>query len=246
MRLPSPRRGARRTRHGRLWRPPLRRSAAPRLGHDAAVASICDSSRRGRGPRPQKSSAPTRDEFPIPQSPDGLGPLHLDKHECRCNCLWKSKDHVIVFCWPDSRLRPAKGSVGEKGTFSRFAQPETRVARETGFFWICRNALKRPNSAKGIQGNASFFAWIPLVFLALIWRPFAFRLYRRRLAAELAGRAFRQALSFSPKPAASMARWVLFWKLASWPAAKRGTASAIARQTASTQPASDLAKSFRT
>src|SRR5580704_4511311 len=59
-------------------------------------------------------------------------------------------------------------------------------------------------------------------------------------------RAFRQAPGSSPKPAASMARWVLFWKLASWPAAKRGAASAIARQTASTQPASDLAKSFRT
>jgi hypothetical protein len=28
--------------------------------------------------------------------------------------------------------------------------------------------LKRPESAKGIQGNASFFAWIYLVLLALI------------------------------------------------------------------------------
>src|SRR5580693_2802948 len=52
--------------------------------------------------------------------------------------------------------------------------------------------------------------------------------------------------SASPKPAASMARWVLFWKLASCPAARSGAASAIARQTASTQPASYLAKSLRT
>jgi hypothetical protein len=38
------------------------------------------------------------------------------------------------------------------------------------FIWIRRNALKRSNSAKGIQGNASFFVWIHLVFLAFVWR----------------------------------------------------------------------------
>jgi hypothetical protein len=46
-------------------------------------------------------------------------------------------------------------------------QPEGRV--ETGpDFFICfgRNILKSPDSAKGIQGNARTFPWIPLDFLA--------------------------------------------------------------------------------
>jgi hypothetical protein len=34
------------------------------------------------------------------------------------------------------------------------------------FIWIRRNPLKSPESAKGIQGNASFFPWISLVLLA--------------------------------------------------------------------------------
>ena len=33
------------------------------------------------------------------------------------------------------------------------------------FIWIRCNPLKSPNSTKGIQGNASFFAWISLDFL---------------------------------------------------------------------------------
>jgi hypothetical protein len=42
---------------------------------------------------------------------------------------------------------------------------------ETGknfFIWNRRNPLKSPDSAKGIQGNPSFFAWIYLLLLALI------------------------------------------------------------------------------
>ena len=136
-----------------------------------------------------------------------------------------------------------KGSVGQ-GEFKAAAQPTRRVARETDLFiWIRHNALKRPKSAKGIQGNASFFAWISL---HLFGARSPFGCIGRGPEARPAGGVRCQALGSSPKPAASMARWVLFWKLASWPAAKSGTASAIARQTASTQPASDLAKSFRT
>jgi hypothetical protein len=49
------------------------------------------------------------------------------------------------------------------------AQPDTRVeAREDFFIWIRRNPLKNPKSAKGIQGNASFFPWTYLVFLGFI------------------------------------------------------------------------------
>jgi hypothetical protein len=36
------------------------------------------------------------------------------------------------------------------------------------FIWIRRNPLIRLDSAKGIQGNASFFAWIYLLLLAFI------------------------------------------------------------------------------
>jgi hypothetical protein len=51
------------------------------------------------------------------------------------------------------------------------SQPEARLeSREDFFIWIRRNPLKRPESAKGIQGNASLFPWIYLVFLGFIWR----------------------------------------------------------------------------
>jgi hypothetical protein len=36
------------------------------------------------------------------------------------------------------------------------------------FIWIRCNPLKSPNSAKGIQGNASFFPWFYLDLLALV------------------------------------------------------------------------------
>jgi hypothetical protein len=41
------------------------------------------------------------------------------------------------------------------------------------FIWIRRNPLKSPESAKGIQGNPSFFAWFYLVLLGFIWTKFA-------------------------------------------------------------------------
>jgi hypothetical protein len=36
------------------------------------------------------------------------------------------------------------------------------------FIWIRCNPLKSPDSTKGIQGNASFFAWISLDFLGFL------------------------------------------------------------------------------
>src|ERR1700722_15092169 len=46
------------------------------------------------------------------------------------------------------------------------SQPETRVeARPDFFIWIRCNPLKSPDSAKGKQGNASFFPWFSLDFL---------------------------------------------------------------------------------
>jgi hypothetical protein len=60
--------------------------------------------------------------------------------------------------------------MGQGGKASR-AQPHTRVAAPEHFFiWIRRNPLKSPESAKGIQGNPSFFPWIDLVFLGFPWR----------------------------------------------------------------------------
>jgi hypothetical protein len=41
------------------------------------------------------------------------------------------------------------------------------------FIWIGRNPLKKPISAKGIQGYPSFFPCISLDLLALIWSEFA-------------------------------------------------------------------------
>ena len=58
--------------------------------------------------------------------------------------------------------------------FEQLLQPE-RVSERAGnfFIWIRRNPLKSPESAKGIQGNPSLFAWIPLVFLGFPWSEFA-------------------------------------------------------------------------
>jgi hypothetical protein len=50
------------------------------------------------------------------------------------------------------------------------------------FIWIRCNPLKSPDSTKGIQGNASFFAWISLDLLAFT------SLARNGLARPLADR----------------------------------------------------------
>jgi hypothetical protein len=48
---------------------------------------------------------------------------------------------------------------------------EAQCGRGKDFFiWIRRNPLISPDSAKGIQGNPSFFSWIPLDFLGFIWQ----------------------------------------------------------------------------
>jgi hypothetical protein len=45
---------------------------------------------------------------------------------------------------------------------------DCRRRREDFFIWIRRNPLKSPESTKEIQGNASFFPWFCLDFLAFI------------------------------------------------------------------------------
>ena len=54
-------------------------------------------------------------------------------------------------------------SVDDLGHLGHQCDPE-----EDFFIWIRRNPLKSPVSAKGIQGNPSFFPWICLDFLAAI------------------------------------------------------------------------------
>ena len=46
------------------------------------------------------------------------------------------------------------------------------------FIWIRCNPLKRPDSTKGIQGNASLFPWFYLDFLGFIWPPSRTRVTR--------------------------------------------------------------------
>jgi hypothetical protein len=45
------------------------------------------------------------------------------------------------------------------------------------FIWIRRNPLKSPESAKGIQGNPSFFPWIHLVLLAFMWANISINMF---------------------------------------------------------------------
>jgi hypothetical protein len=48
----------------------------------------------------------------------------------------------------------------------QFNGGKRQVAKQKNFFtWILCNPLKRPNSAKGIQGNPSTFIWICLDLL---------------------------------------------------------------------------------
>jgi hypothetical protein len=47
----------------------------------------------------------------------------------------------------------------------------TAQQRKRFFIFFPRNPLKSPDSAKEIQGNASFFPWIYLVLLGFIWPP---------------------------------------------------------------------------
>jgi hypothetical protein len=70
--------------------------------------------------------------------------------------------------------RVMKGKIHRGTKFKARTQPRTRVASESDFFiFFRRNPLKSPESAKGIQGNPSFFAWFSLVFLGVIWPELA-------------------------------------------------------------------------
>jgi hypothetical protein len=87
----------------------------------------------------------------------------------------------LSFCWP---VDLAAGWPTVKGAWTGTAtatavaiQPKARAMRRGDFFiWIRRKPLKRPESAKGIQGKTRTFPWIHLDFLAFICMEVAFRL----------------------------------------------------------------------
>jgi hypothetical protein len=66
----------------------------------------------------------------------------------------------------------ANVSEGRNVKCAPLSEPAGRVGerengRENFFIWNRRNPLKSPNSAKGIQGNPSFFVWISLDCLGI-------------------------------------------------------------------------------
>jgi hypothetical protein len=65
---------------------------------------------------------------------------------------------------------------------------EAQYDRGKFFIWILCNPLKSPDSAKGIQGNPSFFPWFYLVLLGFIWSPNTVRGERFRLRGATADR----------------------------------------------------------
>jgi hypothetical protein len=68
---------------------------------------------------------------------------------------------LYVFSVAGRIARPLRrGWTDEWDGLRRFAKPEN--GRSKIFIWIRRNPLKSPDSAKGIQGNASFFPWFYL------------------------------------------------------------------------------------
>jgi hypothetical protein len=103
--------------------------------------------------------------------PDVLRQLNLNQGERRA-IVCVNPESVLWFSVRLIQGRDPRKVVSKRGAFeAAFAQPRTRATTEADFFiWIRRNSLKRPISAKGIQGNASLFAWIYLVLFAFIWR----------------------------------------------------------------------------
>jgi hypothetical protein len=70
----------------------------------------------------------------------------------------------VLYLFPDTGTL-ARAQTGQRSRKAR--------KREKDFFvWIRRNPLKRPDSAKGIQGNPSLFPWFSLDLFAFIWRKY--------------------------------------------------------------------------
>jgi hypothetical protein len=59
--------------------------------------------------------------------------------------------------WTEAVRRARKGDGNAFGPISSWGE-----AGKDFFIWIRRNRLKKPDSAKGIQGNPSTFPWIYL------------------------------------------------------------------------------------
>jgi hypothetical protein len=83
----------------------------------------------------------------------------------------KSESMISYLAGRKKRILAQEPRVG-RGAETRKAfraQPRTRVEATADFFiWICSNPLKMVRISQRIQGNASFFPWIYLVFLGFI------------------------------------------------------------------------------
>jgi hypothetical protein len=95
-------------------------------------------------------------------------------------CFTKNRIHAISLSLAESDLRVVAERRAARGKDRKFwvsgvcPQPETRVkGRGIFFIFFSRNSLKSPDSAKGIQGNPSFFPWFYLDLLGFIWSEFA-------------------------------------------------------------------------
>jgi len=81
-----------------------------------------------------------------------------------CAIICQNRTPVLPFFILAKTPRSASGRQSDK-LITVYRRAIGLWAKRDFFIWIHRNPLISPNSAKGIQGNASFFAWISLDLL---------------------------------------------------------------------------------
>jgi len=85
-----------------------------------------------------------------------------------CTFVCGKTEYVLIsFCWRDGDERDDQAGEGATRHAIVIFEPQCDTGKDF-FAWIRRNPLKRGESTKGIQGNASFFPWIYLLLLAFI------------------------------------------------------------------------------
>ena len=100
------------------------------------------------------------------------GPIRGSRHANRNRVIFLRK-HKACAIRIASENPAAFGQAVSRWRRDEIPFETIRSKPETGkdfFIWIRCNTLKRLNSAKEIQGNPSFFAWISLVLFGFVWR----------------------------------------------------------------------------
>jgi hypothetical protein len=87
--------------------------------------------------------------------------------------MFLRKEETNAMIISDEKLDRGAAAIAPTNVIARVTRADLQPERvsEGGrqiFIWIRCNPLKRPDSAKEKQGNASFFVWFYLVFLAFI------------------------------------------------------------------------------